>query len=289
MLKYLGVIGFPLTRSLSPVFQQAALDYLRLDVEYQAWPTPDDALATRIATMRTPTVLGGNVTIPHKEAVVSLLDEVDPSVVRIGAVNTIVNRDGRLYGYNTDAIGFLQALREDGNFDPEGRRAVIAGAGGAARAVVAGLIETRAASITIINRTLSRANRLVAEMDELSNSAELRALPEMYASWAAVMTSCDLLVNCTSAGSSGSKAESLIPLDLIRPRMLVYDLIYHPAETPLMAAARQTGAAVLGGLPMLVYQGAASFELWTEQEAPIDIMFEAVRQAAGGTLAEKGV
>lgn len=288
MLKYLGVIGYPLTRSLSPVFQQAALDHLRLDVEYQTWPTPEDALATRITTMRSPTVLGGNVTIPHKEAVLPLLDEVDPLAARIGAVNTIVNRDGRLYGYNTDAVGFLRALREDGGLEPGRRRVVIAGAGGAARAVVAGLIEAGAGSIAVINRTLSRANRLVADMGELPEAGELRALPEMFASWAEVMNSCDLLINCTSAGSTGSEEESLVPLDLIRPSMLVYDLTYHPAETRLMAAARQTGASVLGGLPMLVYQGAASFELWTNQEAPLDVMFEAARKAAGGALAEKG-
>ena len=288
MLKYLGVIGYPLTRSLSPAFQQAALDHLRLDVEYQAWPTPEEALATRITTMRSPTVLGGNVTIPHKEAVLPLLDEVDPLAARIGAVNTIVNRDGRLYGYNTDAVGFMRALREDGGFEPEGRRVVVAGAGGAARAVVAALLEVGTRSITVINRTLSRANRLVADMAEIAGASELRALPEMYASWLAVMNSCDLLINCTSAGSGGSEEESPVPLDLIRPSMLVYDLIYDPAETPLMAAARQSGASVLGGLPMLVYQGAASFELWTEQEAPLDIMFEAARMAAGGELAEKG-
>ena len=257
MLKYLGVIGYPLNRSLSPAFQQAALDHLRLDVEYQAWPTPEDALATRITTMRSPTVLGGNVTIPHKEAVLPLLDEVDPLAARIGAVNTIVNRDGRLYGYNTDAVGFMQGLQEDGGFEPAGRRVVIAGTGGAARAVVAALLEAGTRSITVINRTLSRANRLVADMAEITGASELRALPEMFASWAAVMNSCDLLINCTSAGSSGSEEEPPVPLNLIRPSMLVY-------------------------------QGAASFELWTEQRAPLDIMFEAARTAAGGELAEKG-
>jgi shikimate dehydrogenase len=288
MLKYLGVIGYPLNRSLSPAFQQAALDHLRLDVEYQAWPTPGDALNTRITTMRSPTVLGGNVTIPHKEAVLPLLDEVDPLAARIGAVNTIVNRDGRLYGYNTDAGGFMRGLQEDGGFEPAGRRVVIAGAGGAARAVVVALLEAGTRSITVINRTLSRANRLVADMAAVAGASELRALPEMYASWAVVMRSCDLLINCTSAGSSGSEEESPVPIDLIRPSMLVYDLIYHPAETQLMAAARKAGASVLGGLRMLVYQGAASFELWTEQKAPLDIMLEAARTAAGGELAEKG-
>lgn len=287
MLKYLGVIGYPLQRSLSPAFQQAALDHLRMDVEYKAWPTPPDGLQTRLTTVRSPTVLGVNVTIPHKEAVLPLIDDIDPTAERIGAVNTIVNREGRLLGHNTDAVGFMKALREDGQVEPTGKRVVIAGAGGAARAVVVALLEVEARSITVINRTLSRANRLVAEVADLAGRSELRALPEMYASWAAVMNTCDLLVNCTSAGSSGPESESPIPFDLIRPNMVVFDLIYNPSETPLMAAARKAGAPVLGGLPMLVYQGAASFELWTEQKAPLDIMFKAARRAAAVELAEK--
>jgi shikimate dehydrogenase len=287
MLKYLGVIGYPLQRSLSPAFQQAALDHLKFDILYEAWPTPPDGLRTRLTTIRSPTVLGANVTIPHKEAVLPLIDEVDPTAKRIGAVNTIVNRDGRLLGHNTDAVGFMKALREDGQVDPTGKRVVVAGAGGAARAVIVALLEAEARSITVINRTLSRANRLVAEVADLAGPSDLRALPEVYASWAAVMNSCDLLVNCTSAGSSGSESESPVPFDLIRSSLRVFDLIYNPSETPLMAAARKAGASVLGGLPMLVYQGAASFELWTEQKAPLDIMVDAARKAATGELAEK--
>jgi shikimate dehydrogenase len=287
MLKYLGVIGWPLERTLSPVFQQVALDHLRLNIEYQAWPTPPYGLETRITTMRSPTVLGGNVTVPHKEAVIRLIDEVDPLSMRTGAVNTIVNREGRLFGYNTDVAGFMRALREDGGFEPEGKRVVVAGAGGAARAVVVALLEAGARSISVINRTLSRANRLVEDFRAEAGETEIRALPEMYASWMAVMGTCDLLVNCTSAGSSGSEDESPVPVDLIRPNMLVYDLIYHPAETPLMKAARKAGARVLGGLQMLVYQGAASFALWTAQEAPLDIMFEAASKASGAKPAGK--
>lgn len=279
MLKYLGVIGFPLKRSLSPVFQQAALNHLRLDIVYEAWPTASDGLQTRIKTMRSPTVLGANVTIPHKENVLAMLDEVDEVAGKIGAVNTIVNRDGRLFGYNTDLSGLMRALRDNGGFEPEGKRVVVAGAGGAARAVVAGLLEAGAASVTVINRTLSRANRLVEDLRPQADQSELRALPEMYASWAAAMGSCDLLLNCTSAGSAGFDSESPIPIDLIRSEMLVYDLVYDPAETPLLAEARKRGARVLGGLPMLVYQGATSFELWTGQKAPVDIMLEAARSA----------
>ncbi len=278
-MKYLGVIGHPLKRSLSPAFQQAALDHLRLDIRYEAWPTPEDALQTRVTTLRSPTVLGANVTIPHKQAAMPMLDEIDVLARRIGAVNTIVNREGRLSGHNTDLSGFMRALREDAGFEPEGRRAVVAGAGGAARAVVAGLFDAGVAAVTVINRTLARANRLVEELRPMATGSELRALPEMYASWGAVMGACDLLVNCTSAGSAGLEKESPVPFDLIRPGMLVYELIYDPPETALMAAGQEKGARVLGGLPMLVYQGAASFELWTGKQPPLDVMFEAARAA----------
>lgn len=285
MLKHLGVIGYPLSRSLSPELQQAALDYARLDIVYQAWPTPPDGLQTRVGGLRGESVLGANVTIPYKEAVLQMMDEVDEMAARVGAVNTIVNRERRLHGYNTDVAGFLRVLSEDARFAPAGRRVVIAGAGGAARAVVVALLETGAGAITVINRTLSRANRLVDDLRPFGRGSELRALPEIYASWAEVMGSCDLLVNCTSAGAADFVEESPVPADLIRSSMLVYDLVYHPAETALMAAARERAARVMGGLAMLVYQGAASFELWTGQEAPVEVMFEAAREAVGAGVA----
>jgi shikimate dehydrogenase len=286
MLRFLGVIGYPLARSLSPAIQQAALDHARLDIEYQAWPTPPNGLQTRVSGLRGESVLGANVTIPHKEAVLPMMDEVDAIAARAGAVNTIVNRERRLHGYNTDVAGFLRALLEDARFEPAGRRVVIAGAGGAARAVVVALLEAEAGAITVINRTLSRAHRLVDDLRPFARVSELRALPQMYASWAAVMGSCDLLVNCTSAGAADFEEKSPVPADLIRSSMLVYDLVYHPAETALMAAARERGAQVIGGLAMLVYQGAASFELWTEQVAPVEVMFEAAREALGAGVAK---
>jgi len=283
-VKYLGVIGHPQIQSLSPIFQQAALDYLRLDIIYEAWPTPEDGLATRLRGTRSTSVLGANVTIPHKQAVIPLLDGLDETSRNVGAVNTIINREGRLHGCNTDVIGFLRALREDGAFDPTRKRVVIAGAGGAARAAVVGLVEAGAGSVSVINRTYARATRLIEEILPLAENTKLDAFPEMYASWGAALGSCDLLVNCTSLGSTGSgrEKEVPVPVDLIRSTMLVYDVIYRPAETPLMKAARKRGAEVLGGLPMLVYQGAASLEMWTGQPAPVDVMFEAANRALKG-------
>jgi shikimate dehydrogenase len=287
MLKYLGVIGYPLSRSLSPAFQQAALDHLRLHIEYRAWPTPPDGLQTRLTTIRSPTVIGVNVTIPHKEAVLHLINKVDPLAKRIGAVNTIVNRDGRLVGYNTDSVGFMRALRQDGGLDPMGRRAVVAGAGGAARAVVAALADAGSASVSIINRTFDRAVSLGQELSSQGVMIPVGFMPDERRSWEIAMGQCDLLINCTPVASA-EPSESPIPLELIEARHFVYDLIYHPVETPLMAAARKAGASVLGGLPMLVYQGAASFKLWTDHDPPVDIMFDAARKALSGEPAGKG-
>lgn len=282
-MKYLGVIGHPLKRSLSPAFQQAALDHLKLDIVYEAWPTPPDALETRIDGLRAPSVMGANVTIPYKESCVRLMDGLDALVEKAGALNTIANRGGRLHGYNTDVAGFLRALREDAGFDPEGRRALVAGAGGAARAAVVALAEAGAASVTVINRTFHRAAALVEDLQPLAGETQLHALPDMFTSWAASAVGCDLLVNCTSAGSAGAaeEKESPVPADVIHSGALVYDLIYRPAETVLMRTARKRGARVIGGLPMLVYQGAASFNIWTGLEAPVGVMFDAARKALG--------
>ena len=282
-MKYLGVIGHPLKRSLSPVFQQAALDHLGLDIRYEAWPTPEDGLAETIQRLRAPDRLGANVTIPHKEAALDLIDESDDLCSRVGAVNTIVNREGRLHGYNTDVAGFLRALREDGGFDPAGARVLVAGAGGAARAVAVALIDCGAASVTFINRTFSRATKLVEEVGRQAGSTELHAMPDVHASWRASAISCRLLINCTSVGMASTKEEkgSPVPIELIPPDALVFDLNYRPAKTPLMVAAEERGSRVLGGLPMLVYQGAESFRLWTGREGPLDVMFRAARDALG--------
>jgi shikimate dehydrogenase len=280
-MRYVGVISGEGRKSLSPVFQQAAIDALGLDLVYEAWPTAADGLSTRVTTLRAPSAVGANVTIPHKEAIIPLLDEVDVLTAKVGAVNTIVNRDGTLAGHNTDVEGFLRALRDEGGMDPAGKRALVAGAGGAARAVVVALLDAGAASVTVINRTYTRASSLVESLSEHAGDAELSALPDIYPSWVSASNRCDLLVNCTPAGSLSAEGDddSGIPFDILRAVMLVYDLVYIPSETPLLAAARGRGARVLGGLPMLIYQGAASFRLWTGQDAPVDVMFSAVREA----------
>ena len=287
-MKIIGLIGYPLAHSISPAFQQAALDHLGIDARYELWETERDALAERVAAMRHPDCLGANVTVPHKELVVPMLDEIDPLAARIGAANTIVNRDGRLCGYNTDMTGFARALRQDGGFDPSGAHVVLLGAGGAGRAATMALIQGKAASITIADVMPERAQRLV---DDLGRQGEtpLRSVAAAKDSLAAVLSGCQLLVNCTPIGMRHSKEEHDLPMqpELIHPDMLVFDIIYNPFETRFLAEAKRRGARTLGGLPMLVYQGAASFELWTAGEPPLDVMFKAARKALAPT-APKG-
>ena len=279
----IGLIGKPLAHSISPVFQQAALDHLRIDARYELWETERDALAERVAGMRGADCLGANVTVPYKELVIALLDEVDPLAGRIGAVNTIVNRDGRLCGYNTDMTGFARALREEGGFDPSGAHVVLLGAGGAGRAVTMALVQGKAASVTITDILPERAERLVEDLSGQSETV-LRNVPATEDKLAAaIMKKCQLLVNCTPIGMRHSKEEHDLPIssELIPAGALVFDIIYNPLETRLLAEAKTRGARTLGGLSMLVHQGVASFELWTDVQAPVDVMLEAARKALG--------
>ena len=279
-MQFAGVISAPGKQSLSPVFQQAAFDHLGIAVTYQHWPTPADGLETRVLGLQAPDVLGVNVTIPHKEACLPLVDDLDPLVRRVGALNTIFNDGGTLRGYNTDVEGFLRPL-QDAFFEPRGCTAVVAGAGGAARAVVVALAEAGAARIAVVNRTLERAQRLVSELSAAVKPVQLVAAIDSRESWEKAAAEAGLLVNCTSLGTAGTPEEdrSPMPSDLIRSQALVYDLVYQPAETRLIRDARQAGARTIGGLSMLIYQGAASFKLWTGKDAPVDIMFEAAEAA----------
>ncbi len=286
MIRSLGLLGHPLGHSVSPAFQQAALDHLGLDVRYEVWDVEPARLAAFVLRLRGPDYLGANVTIPHKEAVLGMVDEVDDFARRIGAMNTVVNRDGRLLGYNTDAPGFLRALREDGGFDVRRKRVVVLGAGGAAKGVCFALAGAGASAITIANRTLERGLALAGQLRGLGMEVEAVTLSDV----AGPLARSDLLVNCTSVGMWHGVAEaaSPVPEGLIPPGIMAFDLVYNPAVTPFLQAAQTRGARTLGGLTMLVYQGAESFRLWTGREAPVDIMMTAARKALIG-IAAKGV
>ena len=275
----LGIIGYPIDHSISPLFQQAALDHAGIDASYRAWEVKPEEVGEFVAGLREPSVLGINVTVPHKEAVIPHLDEVDQWATTAGAVNTIVSREGRLSGHNTDGLGFLRALLEVQGFAPQGRRALILGAGGAARGVVLALVREGISHLTVANRTLSRAERLV----QIAQDGGVRSLAIPLAGGAldGEAASADLIVNCTTLGMTHGPDEQGTPLDWqqIPSTALVNDLVYNPLETPLLRAAAQAGAQVLGGIHMLVYQGAASFEMWTGQRAPVEVMLEAAVDA----------
>ena len=289
MAKRVGIIGYPIRHSISPVFQQAALDYCSLDATYQAWEVAPHALAEFVQGIRSTDTLGINVTVPHKESVMSHLDYIDDWAQMAGAVNTIVNDGGNLAGHNTDGFGFLKALEEHGHFSPEGTRVLIIGAGGSAKAVAVALARKGVSTITIANRTLQRAQRLAELIEGRGSRVEVIALfhpgedssvPSERALARAAATA-DLLVNCTTLGMKHGPGEhtSPIPFQHIPSRALVYDLVYNPPDTPLLREAARAGAATLGGLPMLVFQGAASFELWTAKKAPVEVMMKAAEAA----------
>jgi len=287
-MRYTGLIGYPLGHSLSAVFQQAALDYYGLEMRYELWETPGDELAAAVDTLRQTDYCGANVTIPHKEAVMPLLDELDETARNIGAVNTIVNSGGRLTGCNTDVAGFIRGLREDAGFTIEGKHAILLGAGGVAKAAAYGLVTGGISSLIVLNRSFPRAQALVSSLAQhaLTNRipVKISAAPLTADSAARVLPSCNLIVNGTSVGMRHSllENESPLPSASIPKDVLVYDLVYNPVETPLLRQARSSGAETLGGLPMLIYQGAAAFELWTGEKSPVDIMMKAAEKALVG-------
>ncbi|HEV8638781.1 MAG TPA: shikimate dehydrogenase [Chloroflexota bacterium] len=275
--KVVGLIGYPLTHSVSPRFQQAGFDFLELPVEYQAWETPPERVAETIERVRRPDCLGINVTVPHKQAVIGLLDGIDEPAARIGAVNTIRNESGRLTGFNTDLAGFLRPLGEAG-FAVDGARAVVVGAGGAARAVAFALAWAGAAELAVAARRPEPAEALAWAVRRHAKG-EVRAV-----ALSDVARGYDLLVNCTSVGMLHGPGEGASPLrrEQIDPGALVYDLVYNPPVTPLLGLARAAGARALGGLPMLVYQGAAAFEIWTGLKPPVGLMMARAEEALAG-------
>lgn len=269
----LGLIGDPVAHSISPAIQGAALAAAGVEATYALWQTPLAELGGRVASLRAADVLGANVTVPHKLAVMEFLDEVSALATRAGAVNTIVHRDGRLSGDNTDVHGFATSVSEACP-DAGDRSALILGAGGAARAVVLALEGLGNSRVTVANRSLERAERLAADL--APTRLELILLDE--APLARALPETGLLINATAAGWHAG--ETPLPLGLLErlpDGALVVDLTYR--DTDLLVAARMRGLPTLDGLPMLVHQGARAFELWTGQAAPVAVMMEAARVA----------
>jgi len=291
--KLLGVIGYPVRHSISPAFQQAALDHLAIHARYERYEVSPEALPAFIERARGEEWLGFNVTIPHKQAIIPLLDGVERWSREIGSVNTVIRRlGGGLDGRTTDHVGFLRAVRESG-FACKGTRAVVLGVGGSARAIVAALLEAEADSIHIIGRSGARAADMVTSLlpllAHLKGNDALAPSRDPALHWStwdpsemvALVRAADLLVNTTPVGMRGGSAEceSPVPANALHPGLTIFDAVYNPINTPLLRLAHTTGAQTVSGLDMLVYQGAESFRQWTGQDAPIEIMVRAARAA----------
>jgi shikimate dehydrogenase len=275
-----GLIGWPVAHSLSPAMHNAAFAALGLNWRYVPLPVPPDALKAAVEGLAALGFRGANVTVPHKEAVLPLLHAHTPGVEATGAANTLVVEEEEAFhlrGHNTDGQGGLDALRR-GGFRPEGRRAVVVGAGGAARAVVHILLTAGVQEIVVLNRTAERGRRLLADL--APEASETRALELRPPALVEAARAADLLVNATPVGMWPRTDASIWPAAVPIPAHLtVFDLVYVPRETRLLAQARAAGAAPIGGLDMLVGQGARAFELWTGESAPVEVMRAACERA----------
>ena len=260
-----GIMGHPVTHSLSPLMQTFAFQQHNLDCVYLPFPVPPAQLPQAVAGALALGVGGFNVTIPHKEAIVAYVDEVSAAARAIGAVNTVQVRDGRMIGYNTDGEGFLQPLRAL-HLPLTEIVTCMLGAGGAARAVAMALLEAGCPALVLANRTQARAERLVAVLQEHFPAAQVRAVP--FAEAAGAARQSGLLVNATSVGLHNA-GEALLPETCFHPGQVVYDLVYRPLYTPLLQAARRSGATIIPGLDMLIGQGAAAFQIWTGLPFPV--------------------
>lgn len=273
---FLAVIGHPIQHSLSPVMHNAALRALSIDAVYTAYDVSPERLADAVQAMRTLEFRGFNVTIPHKEAMLGLVDECTERAVRIGAVNTVYQQDGRWIGDNTDGVGYMTSLRAELQFDPIHKRAAILGAGGAARSIADALLAQGLDELYLLNHHREKAEDLARHLEQHHRQGLIRA--GGIEDWP--RQGVDLLVNTTPVGMAGHLEQQLpLPAELLGQQMIVSDVVYRPLFTPLLAAAKVAGAMTHSGLGMLVEQGALAFALWFGVPPSTHIMREAALTA----------
>jgi shikimate dehydrogenase len=285
MTKRVVLIGHPVAHSLSGAMQQAAFDDQGIDATYELWDRPPLGLADAITELRGDDFLGANVTIPHKERIVPLVDRLTDEAHVTGAVNTITKEGKRLIGHNTDVPGFRVALDRLVGKQKMPRHAVVLGAGGGARAVVYGLITEGFQRIVVFNRHLHRAEGLVKHFGRSAAHMELKAMPWHESIIESELAKTKVLVNATSIGLAGDV--SPISGEIIPPELLVLDLIYN--RTRFLREAEAAGSTVQDGELMLLHQGAAAFTLWTGKPAPLELMQRKLEEArAGGVRSAEG-
>jgi len=267
-----AVIGDPIEHTLSPVIHNAAFEALNLDIVFLAFKVKPTEVGNAINGMRALNILGLNVTMPHKKAVIDHLDKLDQTAKFLNAVNTIRHKNGKLFGFNTDGVGALKALKENG-VQPRGRKVLLLGAGGAARAIAYTLVK-EADELVILNRTIKQAEELAklltkVHKKQVTGGALSPSLIQQH------LQDSDILINATSVGMKPNANLSPVPPEFLRSNLSVMDIVYNPVETKLARDAKAAGAKVISGVEMLIYQGAASFEIWTGRKAPVEVMRKA--------------
>lgn len=275
--KIVGVIGDPIEHSHSPQMHNAAFVKLGLNYVYVPFRVQPDALSAAIEGFKAINVVGLNVTIPHKQAVIPFLDEISREVELIGAVNTLTFENGRIKGDNTDSLGFLEGMRETGFELSQGESALVIGAGGSARAVIVALTSIGLETIFVANRTISKAVKLAQDLSA-TIGAPIHGIGLDAPQLADIVNSVALVVNTASVGMDISKPP-LIDAEWLRPQTAVYDIVYTPPETRLLLAAAERGCYTIQGFGMLVHQGAIASEKWTKVTPPVKTMKQALLQA----------
>lgn len=266
-----GVIGDPIRHSKSPVMLNRAFREAGINGAYAAFHVTPDKLGEAIAGIRALGFRGLNVTIPHKIEVMKYLDDIHPGAKAAGAVNTIVNEDGRLIGYNTDGIGYVRSLKEEAEPNLAGRRIVVLGAGGASRGILWALAQENPAKLMLANRTEDKARELAGAF-----ASEFEIEPVAWSELREACGSADVVINTTSVGMSPNADATPIDPSWLKPGAVASDLIYNPLKTKFVREAEAGGCRGHGGLGMFIYQGAYAFEYWTGQSAPVGVMREAV-------------
>lgn len=274
-MQNLGIIGYPIGHSLSPHMHNAVIDALNLDYTYIAMPVKPEDIEEAVLGLRALQFRGVNVTIPHKISIMKFLDQIDASAEAIGAVNTVVNQEGVLTGYNTDYIGFIAPLKQMQVVIAD-QNAIILGAGGAARAVLWGLIREKVRNITVIGRNMEKLNALRAQYKRYFTIEVLDWNDPIYEQR---LQTAALIVNTTPLGMHPQvDACPQINWSCVNKKAVAYDLIYTPGVTQFLAKAKANGNVILNGESMLVEQGAAAFKIWTEKEAVTSVMHEVLRK-----------